>query len=109
MADSTIGIEQFENQNGYATVFSLFISLLLFSICSTFVIVAQVLSIKLKAIHAAEEAAITTASTQDCGRASKITQSNEAEIIICNISPEYVYIKSFTRFNKAQISLFIQL
>ena len=98
-----------KNEKGFATVFSLFMSLLLFGFCSTFVIVASVLSIKHKANHAAEEAALITASTLDCERASEIAIANDAEILTCNINPDHVYIETFSRFNNAQVSLFNQL
>ena len=98
-----------KNEKGFATVFSLFMSLLLFGFCSTFVIVASVLSIKHKSNHAAEEAALITASTLDCERASEIAIANDAEILTCNINPDHVYIETFSRFNNAQVSLFNQL
>jgi len=98
-----------KNERGFATVFSLLMSLLLFSFCSTFVIVASVLSVKHKANHAAEEAALVTASTMDCGRASEIAQANDAEILTCNINVDHVYIETFSKFNNAQVSLFNQL
>ena len=98
-----------KNEKGFATVFSLFMSLLLFSFCSTFVIVASVLSIKHKANHAAEEAALVTASTLDCERASEMAIANDAEILTCNINSDYVYIETFSRFNNEQVSLFNQL
>jgi predicted peptidase len=98
-----------KNEKGFATVFSLFMSLLLFGFCSTFVIVASVLSIKHKANHAAEEAALITASTLDCERASEIAIAIDAEILTCNINPDHVYIETFSRFNNAQVSLFNQL
>jgi len=98
-----------KNEKGFATVFSLFMSLLLFSFCSTFVIVASVLSVKHKANHAAEEAALITASTLDCEIASEIAIANDAEILTCNINPDYVYIETFSKFNNAQVSLFNQL
>ena len=98
-----------KNEKGFATVFSLFMSLLLFSFCSTFVIVASVLSVKHKANHAAEEAVLITASTMDCGRASEIAQANDAEILACNINVDHVYIETFSKFNNAQVSLFNQL
>jgi hypothetical protein len=98
-----------KNEKGFATVFSLFMSLLLFGFCSTFVIVASVLSIKHKANHAAEEAALIIASTLDCERASEIAIANDAEILTCNINPNFVYIETFSRFNNAQVSLFNQL
>ena len=84
-------------------------SLLLFSFCATFVIVASVLSVKHKANHAAEEAALITASTQDCSSAMEIAQPNDAEILTCNINADHVYIETFSRFNNAQISMFKQL
>ena len=84
-------------------------SLLLFSFCATFVIVASVLSVKHKANHAAEEAALITASTMDCIRAIEIAEANEADILTCNINSDYVYIETFSRFNHAQVSLFKQL
>lgn len=84
-------------------------SLLLISFCATFVIVASVLSIKHKANHAAEEAALITASTLDCDSASDIAQANEAEVLTCKINADHVYIETFSRFNHAQISLFKQL
>ena len=103
------GLNSLKNQNGFATVFSLFMSLLLFSFCATFVIVASVLSVKHKANHAAEEAALITASTMDCIRAIEIAEANEAEILTCNINSDYVYIETFYRLNNAQVSLFKQL
>ena len=98
-----------KNEKGFATVFSLFMSLLLFSFCSTFVIVASVLSVKHKANHAAEEAALITASTLDCNRANKMAKANDAEISICEINPDHVYIETFSRFNNSQIALFYHL
>jgi len=84
-------------------------SLLLFSFCATFVIVASVLSVKHTANHAAEEAALITASTQDCSSAIEIAQANDAEILNCNINADHVYIETFSRFNSAQVTLFNQL
>ena len=98
-----------QNEKGFATVFSLFMSLLLFSFCFPFVIVASVLSVKHKANHAAEEAALITASTLDCERAIDMAKANDAEILTCNINPDYVYIETFSKFNNAQVSLFNQL
>ena len=98
-----------KNEKGFATVFSLFMSLLLFSFCSTFVIVASVLSVKHKANHAAEEAALITASTLDCNRAIEVANANDTEIITCDLNPDHVYIETFSRFNNAQIALFNQL
>jgi len=98
-----------KNEKGFATVFSLFMSLLLFSFCSTFVIVASVLSVKHKANHAAEEAALITASTLNCDRAIEIAKANYAEIITCDLNPDHVYIETFSKFNNAQIALFNQL
>ena len=103
------GLNSLKNQKGFATVFSLFMSLLLFSFCATFVIVASVLSVKHKANHAAEEAALITASTMDCIRAIEIAEANEADILTCNINSDYVYIETFSRFNNAQVSMFKQL
>ncbi len=102
-------LSSLKNQNGFATIFSLFMSLLLFSFCATFVIVASVLSVKYKANHTAEEVALITASTLDCNSASDIAQSNDAEVLTCNINANHVYIETFSRFNDAQISLFKQL
>ena len=98
-----------KNQNGFTTVFSLFMSLLLFSFCATFVIVASVLSVKHKANHAAEEAALITASTFDCDRAGEIAVANNAEILTCEIKTDYVYVETFSRFNNSQIILFTKL
>ena len=98
-----------KNEKGFATVFSLFMSLLLFSFCSTFVTVASVLSVKHKANHAAEEAALITASTLDCNRAIEIAEANDADILTCEINPDNVYIETFSKFNNAQVSLFNQL
>ena len=102
-------LNSLKNQNGFATIFSLFMSLLLFSFCATFVIVASVLSVKHKANHAAEEAALITASTLDCNSANDIAQANDADVLACNINADHVYIETFSRFNSAQVSLFKQL
>ncbi len=84
-------------------------SLLLFSFCATFVIVASVLSVKHKVNHAAEEAALIIASTMDCKSANDIAEANDAEVLTCNINADHVYIETFSRFNNVQISLFKQL
>ena len=84
-------------------------SLLLFSFCATFVIVASVLSVQHKANHAAEEAALLTASTLDCNSANDIAKANNAEVLTCKISTDHIYIETITRFNSAQVSLFNQL
>jgi hypothetical protein len=102
-------LNSLKNQNGFATIISLFMSLLLFSFCGTFVIVASVLSVKHKANHAAEEAALITASTLDCSSAIYIAKANDAEVLTCNINADHVYIETFSRFKSAQVSLFKQL
>lgn len=84
-------------------------SLLLFSFCGMFVIVASVLSVKHKADHAAEEAALITAITQDCSSAIYIAQVNGAEILTCNINADLVYIETYARFDNAQVSLYNEL
>ncbi len=91
-------LNSLKNKNGFATIFSLVLSLLLFSFCATFVIVASVLSVKHKANHAAEEVALITASTQDCSSAIDIAQANGAEILTCNINADHVYIKTFAEY-----------
>ena len=83
--------------------------MLLFSFCGTFVIVASVMSVKHKANHAAEEAALITAGTQDCHRASEIVIANDSEILSCEINTDHVYVETFSRFNNAQLTLFNQL
>ena len=98
-----------KNEKGFATVFSLFMSLLLFSFCSTFVILASVLSVKHKANHAAEEAALITASALDCNRAIGIAIANDAEILTCNINPDYVYIETFAKLTSSQKEIFSKL
>ncbi len=84
-------------------------SFLLFSFCSTFVIVASLLSVKHKASHAAEEAALIAASTLDCERAVEMAKENDAEILTCEINLDYVYIETFSELNNAQVTLFNQL
>ena len=78
-------------------------SLLLFSFCSVFVIVASVLSVKHKANHAAEESALVVASTLNCDNARDIAESNQAELIVCEIEKNYVYIETFAKFKELQI------
>jgi len=98
-----------KNEKGFATIFSLFLSLLLIIFCATFVIVASVLSVKHKANHAAEEAALITASTMDCVSANDIAEANDAEVLTCKIKADHIYIETFSRFNSVQISLFDKL
>jgi hypothetical protein len=87
-----------KNEKGFATVFSLFMSLLFFSFCGAFVIVASVLSVKHTANHAAEEAALITASNLDCNRAIEIAKANDAEILTCNINADHIYIETIAEF-----------
>ena len=89
-----------ENEKGFATVFSIFMSLLLFSFCGAFVIVASVLSVNHTANHAAEEAALVLASTLDCIK---------AELVVCNVENDFVYVETFARFKPSQIEVFSKL
>jgi hypothetical protein len=67
------------------------------------------LNVKHKANHAAEEAALITASTFDCDRASEIAVANKAEILTCEINTDHVYVETFSIFNNSQTSLFNKL
>jgi secretion/DNA translocation related TadE-like protein len=98
-----------ENEKGFATVFSIFMSLLLFSFCGVFVIVASVLSVKHTANHAAEEAALALASTLDCVKAQDIAESNKAELVVCNLEKDFVYVETFAKFKPLQIAVFSKL
>ena len=98
-----------EKEKGFATVFSIFMSLLLFTFCGVFVMVASVLSIKHTANHAAEEAALVLASTQDCVKAQDMAESNKAELIVCNLENDFVYIETFARFKPSHIAVFSKL
>ena len=98
-----------ENEKGFATVFSIFMSLLLFSFCGTFVIVASVLSAKHTANHAAEEAALVAASRLDCVKAQDIAEANKAELIVCNLENDFVYVETIVRFKTSQIEVFSKL
>jgi hypothetical protein len=98
-----------EKEKGFATVFSIFMSLLFFSFCGAFVIVASVLNIKHTANHSAEEATLVLASTQDCVKAQDIAEANKAELVICNFENDYVYVETFARFKPSQIEVFSKL
>jgi secretion/DNA translocation related TadE-like protein len=98
-----------KEEKGFATVFSIFMSLFLFSFCSAFVIVASVLSVKHKANHAAEEAALAAASSLDCVKAQELAESNNVELVVCNLENEVVYIETFARFKPSQIAVFSKL
>ena len=98
-----------EKEKGFATVFSIFMSLLLFSFCGAFVIVTSVLSDKHTANHAAEEAALVLASTQDCVKAQDMAEANKAELVVCNLVNDFVYVETFARFKPSQIEVFSKL
>ena len=98
-----------EEEKGFATVFSIFMSLLLFSFCGAFVIVASVLSVKHTANHAAEEAALVLAGTLDCVKAQNIAEANKAELVICNFENDFVYVETFAKFKPSQIEVFSKL
>ena len=98
-----------EKEKGFATVFSIFVSLLLFSFCGAFVIVASVLSVKHTANHAAEEAALVLASTLDCVKAQDISEVNKAELVVCNLENDFVYVETFAKFKLSQIEVFSKL
>jgi len=98
-----------KNEKGFATVFSIFMSMLLFSLCSAFVIVASVLSVKHTANYAAEEAALVLASTLDCVEAQELAEVNNAELVICNLENDFVYVETFARFKPPQIAVFSKL
>jgi secretion/DNA translocation related TadE-like protein len=98
-----------KNEKGFATVFSIFMSLLLFSLCGAFVIVASVLSAKHTANHAAEEAALVSAITLDCTRAQEIAEANNAELTVCNLENDFVYVETFARFKSSQMAVFSKL
>jgi hypothetical protein len=98
-----------ENEKGFATVFSIFMSVLLFSFCGAFVIVASVLSVKHTANHAAEEAALVLASTLDCVKAQEMAESNKAELVVCYLENDCVYVETFARFKPSQIAVFSKI
>jgi secretion/DNA translocation related TadE-like protein len=98
-----------EEDKGFATVFSIFMSMLLFSFSVAFVIVASVLSAKHTANYAAEEAALVLAITSDCARAQELAESNNAELVVCNLENDFVYIETFARFKPSQIAVFSKL
>jgi hypothetical protein len=98
-----------EEEKGFATVLSIFMSLLLFSFCGAFVIVASVLNVKNTANHAAEEAALVLAGTQDCVKAQDMAEANKAEIVVCNLENDYVYVETFAKFKPSQIEVFSKL
>jgi secretion/DNA translocation related TadE-like protein len=98
-----------KEEKGFATVFSIFMSMQLFSLCSAFVIIASVLSVKHTANHAAEEAALVLAGTLDCVKAQDIAEANKAELVVCNLENDYVYVETFTRFKPSQIAVFSKL
>ncbi|MFY7841888.1 MAG: hypothetical protein ACOVQW_03755 [Actinomycetes bacterium] len=98
-----------EKERGFATVFSIFMSLLLFSFCGAFVIVASVLSVKHTANHAAEEAALVLARTLDCVKAQDMVEANKADLVVCNLENDYVYVETFARFKPSQIEVFSKL
>lgn len=98
-----------EKEKGFATVFSIFMSLLLFSFCGAFVIVASVLSVKHTANNAAEEAALVLASTLDCVKAQEIAETNKAELVFCNLENDFVYIETFARFKPELTKVFTKL
>ena len=98
-----------EKEKGFATVFSIFMSLLLFTLCGAFVIVASVLSVKHTANHAAEEAALVLASTLDCVKAQDIAEANKADLVVCNLENDFVYVETFARFKPLQIAGFSKL
>ena len=95
-----------EKEKGFATAFSIFMSVLLFSFCGAFVIVASVLNIKNTANHAAEEAALALASTLDCVKAQDMAEANKVELVVCNLENDYVYVETFARFKPSQIAVF---
>ena len=98
-----------ENEKGFANVFSIFMSLLLFSLCGVFVITASVLSVKHTANHAAEESALVLSSTLDCVKAQELAEANKAELVVCNLENDFVYIETFARFKPLQIGVFSKL
>ena len=98
-----------EKEKGFATDFSIFMSLLLFTLCGVFVMVASVLSVKHTASHAAEEAALVLASTLDCVKAQDIAEANNVELVVCNLENDFVYIETFARFKPLHLALFSNL
>jgi hypothetical protein len=98
-----------EEDKGFATVFSIFMSLLLFSLCGAFVIVASVLSVKHTANYAAEESALVLAGTLDCVKAQELAESNNAELVVCNLENDFVYVETFAKFKPSQIAVFSKL
>jgi hypothetical protein len=83
--------------------------MLLFGLCGAFVIVASVLSTKHTANYAAEEAALVLAGTLDCVEAQEIAESNKAELVICNLENDFVYVETFARFKPSQMAIFSKL
>jgi hypothetical protein len=67
------------------------------------------LSVKHKANHAAEEAALGAASTLNCFKARDSAKSNHSELVVCDLEKDYVYIETFTKFTPSQIVVLSKL
>jgi hypothetical protein len=65
--------------------------------------------VKYTANHAAEEAALVSAITLDCFRAQELAEANNAELTVCNLENDFVYVETFARFKPSQMVVFSKL
>jgi hypothetical protein len=89
--------------------FSQLLPLKIFNFCEAFVIVASILSVKITANHAEEEAAIVSASALGCVKAQKLAKANKAELADCDIENDFDYIVTFARLKSSEIAVFSKL
>ena len=82
---------------------------MLINFCGALVIVASVLSVKHTANQAAEEDGLVAAITLECDKAQELAEANKAELAVCNIENDFVYIVAFARLKSSEITVFSKL
>jgi len=90
------------NEKGFATIFSLSLSLIFISFIGAFLISASFIKYKYIAENAAEKAALIALSTQNCLKAEDIALKNNAIIINCELSQDSAHVETYVSFNNSQ-------
>lgn len=97
-----------KKEEGFATIFVIFLSIILIFLTTSLIILLSILYTKNQAQNSAENLALNAVFNNSCEILdNKIL--NNAEVISCEIFPDYIEVKSFKKFNQSQLNILSKL
>ena len=97
-----------KKEDGFATIFVIFLSIILIFLTTSLIIFLSILYTKNQAQNSAENLALNAVFTNSCEILdNKIL--NNAEVISCERFPNYIEVKSFKKFSESQLNILSKL